>query len=351
VTGGGSRAPRTRPPRRVQGGGRGAVAAVDCGTNSTRLLVVDAAGRHAARMMRITRLGQGVDATRRLDPAAVDRTLAVLREYREVMDAHGVGAVRMAATSAVRDATNGREFLDAAEATVGAPAELLSGEAEGRLAYAGATAGLPAETDSVLVVDIGGGSTELILGSGASVVGAVSMDLGCVRLTERYLCHDPPLAGELARATGAIEAELDRAQAAVPGLGSLGASRLLVGVAGTVSTVSRLDQRLAEYDRGRVHHSHLSAQAVDRWAEVLAAEPAAARALRAGMVEGRQDVIVGGVLLLRAVMHRWGFETCLVSESDILDGLAASLAETAAARRDATGVGGAPAPAAQGSGR
>ena len=300
------------------------VAAIDCGTNSTRLLIVDAHTRPLARLMRITRLGQGVDATGVLDPRAISRTVEVLSEYRKVMDELGVRAVRMAATSAVRDAANGRAFLDAAGDAVGAPAELLPGEEEGRLAYAGATAGLgPGAADDV-VVDIGGGSTELIVGT-AQGLGVVSLRLGCVRLSERCFRHDPPDHGDLVAALAVIDAELARAVAAVPALGALQPGSRLIGLAGTVSTLSMLDQRLAEYDWGRVHHSVLDLATVERWCTTLAREPARERVRRPGMVEGREDVIVGGALVLRSVMRRFAFDRCLVSESDILDGLAASL--------------------------
>ena len=273
--------------------------------------------------MRVTRLGQGVDATRKLEVEAIERTVDVLSEYRRAMDRLGVGRVRMVATSAVRDAVNGQEFLDAAAETVGAPAELLSGEQEGALAYAGAVAELPPSHGGVVVVDIGGGSTELITGDGGRV-SVASLDLGCVRLTERYLHHDPPAAEELAEAARSVEAELDRAVAAVPALAEA-SGRTLVGLAGTVSTLSALEQGVAGYDRERLHHSVLTVDAVRRWCADLAAEPSSARARRVGMVPGREDVIVGGALVLREVMARLGADECLVSESDILDGLAASL--------------------------
>jgi exopolyphosphatase/guanosine-5'-triphosphate,3'-diphosphate pyrophosphatase len=307
---------------------RGAVAAVDCGTNSTRLLVLDGDDSQLDRLMRITRLGKGVDATGVLDPAAIARTLDVLDEYRAVIDRRRVEAVRMAATSAVRDAANGGDFLAAAGRVVGVPAELLTGEEEGRLAYAGATSRLPPGDEVPLVVDIGGGSTELIVGSGSAPGGepridAVSVDLGCVRLTERFFHHDPPLATEQAACEACIAAELERAVRAVPGLEGTG--RRLVGLAGTVSTLSMLDQGLRDYAWERVHHSVLDLAAVERWCDTLAAEPAASRALRSGMVEGREDVIVAGAFVLRDVMRRFGFQRCLVSETDILDGLAAGL--------------------------
>lgn len=305
----------------------GPVAAIDCGTNSTRLLVVGGDGEQLARLMRVTRLGQGVDATGKLAVDAIDRTVEVLRAYRGTVDRLGATRIRMVATSAVRDAVNGDELLDAAAEAVGAPAELLSGEEEGALAFAGATAELPATTGDVMVVDIGGGSTELIVGHGGRLAVA-SLDLGCVRLTERYLHHDPPTAGELAAAAAVVGAELDRALAALPApaAGNGAAQRTLVGLAGTVSTLSALEQGVAAYDRDRLHHSVLGVAAVRRWCADLAAEPSQARARRTGMVPGREDVIVGGALVLREVMARLGAAECLVSESDILDGLVASMA-------------------------
>jgi exopolyphosphatase / guanosine-5'-triphosphate,3'-diphosphate pyrophosphatase len=323
------------PPARTQpaAAGTDALAAVDCGTNSTRLLVVGDDGRQLARLMRITRLGQGVDASGVLDPVAIARTVAVLHEFRQVLEDHGVRSVRMAATSAVRDASNGEEFLDAASRVLGVPAELLSGEEEGRLAFAGATAGLPPSDEVQVVVDIGGGSTELIAGAGGGSarggvrsLGVVSLDLGCVRLTERFLHHDPPQREEQAACGDFVALELDRAARTVPALeGDMSAGRRLIGLAGTVSTLSMLDQGLAGYDWDRVHHSVLERAAVERWCATLIAEPSSARARRRGMVEGRQDVIAAGAVVLRDVMRRFGFSRCLVSETDILDGLAASL--------------------------
>jgi len=301
-----------------------AVAALDCGTNSTRLLIVDSSGTVLAREMRITRLGQGVDATQRLAPEAIARTVSALEAYRLIMDATGVERSRLVATSAARDAENGDEFLAQAAAAVGAKAELLSGTEEGELSYAGATAGLdPSEGDDV-VLDIGGGSTELIV-SRDQHIGAYSTQLGCVRLSERYLRHDPPTADEVADLVKAVAAELDKAFAAVPALDALRPGSRLIGLAGTVSTLTMLNQALSTYDRARVHHSVMTLDDVQRWCDVLASEPAADRRLRPGMVEGRQDVIVGGALILRETMQRLGLVDCLVSESDILDGLVASM--------------------------
>jgi exopolyphosphatase/guanosine-5'-triphosphate,3'-diphosphate pyrophosphatase len=301
-----------------------AVAAVDCGTNSTRLLAAGAGGAPLRRLMRITRLGQGVDATGRLDPEAVQRTLAVLSEYREEMDRLGVGPVRMSATSAVRDAANRDEFLDAAEDVVGTRPELLSGEEEGRLSYDGATAGLDPAGGPYLVVDIGGGSTELVAGpgGGAGPEGVISLDVGCVRVTERFLRHDPPLEEEIGTARTAVRAALDRVVASLP---SARAARVLVGLAGTVTTLAAIDQGLEHYDRERIHHYVLSRGRVEELASALLSEPRTARSARPGVEPGRADVIAGGALVLAGVMGCLGLERCLVSEADILDGMVASL--------------------------
>ena len=319
-----------------------AVAAIDCGTNSTRLLVVDASGRPLERLMRITRLGQGVDATGRLAPEAIDRCVAVLVEFRGVMDRLGVGRGRLAATSAARDAANGAVFLAAAGEATGLRPELLTGLDEGRLSLAGAVADLDPSEGPFLVLDIGGGSTELVAGDGPDdpELAAVSLQLGCVRLSERFLTSDPPTAAELAAARAEVDAQLDRAVADHPRFA--GAHRL-VGLAGTVTTLVSLDQGMTVYDRDRVHHTVLTADDVTRWYEDLAADTAAGRLGRPGMVPGRQDVIVGGALILAAVMERLGLAECLVSEADILDGLAASQLDPGRAAPAQAGAPGKPA--------
>ena len=308
----------------------GPVAAVDCGTNSTRLLVVGADGAVLDRRMRITRLGEGVDATHELAPEAIGRTLAVLGEYRQLMDRHGVVRTRVVATSAARDAENAPEFLAAAADVIGCRPEVLSGADEGELSFTGATAHLPddmVDAGTVLVVDIGGGSTELVVGdvgrrAPGAAVATVSLDIGCVRVTERFMHHDPPLGHELAAARQAVDADVGRARAMLPPL-SPGAP--LVGLAGTVSTIAALDQGLTDYERSRIHHAVLSRTTVDHWLEVLAGEDNAARLSRPGMMEGRADVIASGALILAAVMTGFDRDACLVSEDDILDGLAASI--------------------------
>jgi exopolyphosphatase/guanosine-5'-triphosphate,3'-diphosphate pyrophosphatase len=304
----------------------GALAAVDCGTNSTRLLVVGPRGDVRTREMTITRLGQGVDASRRLDAQALERTFVALRAYRSIMDAEGVRRARVVATSAVRDAANSEAFLLPAAEIVGAPAELLSGQEEGRLSYAGATGDLPVEDATVVVLDIGGGSTEIVTKVEGEIL-AVSLDIGCVRLTERFLRGDPPTAAEMAAAVQAIGVELDRATAAIPVLVDQGGPLRLVGLAGTVSTLASLELGLADYDREQIHHAVLTAESVAHWCDVLAAEPVAERARRPGLPPGRQDVIVGGALVLREVMARFALPECIVSEADILDGLIMSLQE------------------------
>lgn len=307
------------------------MAAIDCGTNSTRLLVEAGDATVLEREMRITRLGEGVDATGTLSRDAMSRTVGVLRDYRRRMDLHGVAKARLVATSAVRDAVNAGEFLSAAHAATGVRPEVLSGLEEGALSFAGATAHLAegrAGPGPVLVVDIGGGSTELVTGhvgphrSATPAVTAVSLDIGCVRITERFFHQDPPGVSELQEARRAVDSELVGALGA---LAPLARGGLLIGLAGTVSTIAALDLHLARYTRAPIHHAVLSRATVRRWFETLASEDRRARLSRPGMIEGRADVIVGGALILNAVMAVFDREECLVSEDDILDGLAASL--------------------------
>jgi exopolyphosphatase/guanosine-5'-triphosphate,3'-diphosphate pyrophosphatase len=300
------------------------VAALDCGTNSTRLLVVDDTGHPLERHMRITRLGKGVDATGELRQDAIDRTIAVLGDYHDVMLRQGVTAGRLVATSAVRDATNGAAFLEAASEVTGVRAELLSGEEEGKLSFAGATADLDGPIDSTVVVDIGGGSTELVICVDGQL-SAHSMQAGCVRVTERALRSDPPSRAELDVATAMINDAIDRAIDAIPVLGRSDPDRAVVGLAGTVSTLSMIDLEMVEYDEARVHHHWLSLESIGRWRDVLAADTIEDRRRRPGMVPGREDVIVGGACILFEVVRRLGTDGCLSSEHDILDGLAQSL--------------------------
>lgn len=299
------------------------VAAVDVGTNSVRLLIgrPDGAGGldPMVRLMRITRLGQGVDATRRLAEEALARTREVLREYAAAWRAAGVGRVRVAATSAVRDAANRDAFFAMVADVTGVEAEVLSGAEEAALSFAGAVGAVDAEPP-VLVLDIGGGSTELIRGDDAPIA-ATSRQLGSVRVTERALRSDPPTAAEIAAARAMIAAELDAAAAEV----DPAAARTLVGVAGTVTTLAALHLDLATYEPERVHGSRVPAAGVTALTERLLTIPTAARAALGPVQPGREDVIHAGALILEAVLTRFGFAEVVVSEADILDGLARSL--------------------------
>jgi exopolyphosphatase/guanosine-5'-triphosphate,3'-diphosphate pyrophosphatase len=301
-----------------------AVAAIDCGTNSTRLLVADESGRELIRLMRITRLGQGVDRNSELAPDALARTVAVLHEFRQSMDRFGVDQVIMVATSAVRDAGNGDAFVESARAAVGVDPEILSGTEEGKLAYSGASADLPPFEGDTLVVDIGGGSTEITLGRGASV-SSVSLQLGCVRLTERFLKDDPPTPEQVAQTRRAIADALTRGEEERPELRDLDVSRRMVGLAGTVSTLASLTLEIDEYDMDRLHHSTLARTQIETLCEVLASLSARERAGLVGMIPGREDVILGGALVLDVVAARYDCPEVIVSERDILDGIVLSI--------------------------
>ena len=311
----------TRPAGRAGGGN---VAAVDCGTLSTRLLVTSPSGETLARLAHITRLGEGVDRGGHVGPDAVERALSVLREYRAVMDELGVRRARMVGTSALRDSSNRATFSQPASEIIGTDLELLSGEEEASLSFIGATEELAGSAAPWLVVDIGGGSTELAFGSapGKPPVLARSLDLGCVRVSERFLRNDPPTKAELASASRWLREQYGQAEAGLPRLAE---ARTLVGLAGTLSALACLAQGLANYQREAVHHYHLRRQQVEDALADLAAQPMALRGRRPGIEPARAEAIVGGTLVLATLMSHLGFEDCLVSESDILDGLAASL--------------------------
>jgi exopolyphosphatase / guanosine-5'-triphosphate,3'-diphosphate pyrophosphatase len=297
------------------------VAAVDCGTNSTRLLVHDG-DKPLERRATITRLGAGVDLTGKLDEAAMGRTIEVLGEYRSVLEHHGADRLRVAATSAVRDASNGEAFLDAAEAAVGSRPEILTGIEEGRLAFAGAVAELDPAGGPFLIVDIGGGSTEFVVGTAAEAARAVSVDVGCVRVTERFLRSDPPSPEELSDAIGVVRAYLDDVERELP---EVREAARLVGLAGTVTTMAAVEMGLQAYDRGRVHHFVLTRDAAEDVFRTLATEKRADRIFNPGLEEARADVIVGGALVLVTIMRWLDADDCLVSEADILDGLVGTL--------------------------
>jgi exopolyphosphatase/guanosine-5'-triphosphate,3'-diphosphate pyrophosphatase len=303
------------------------VAAVDIGTNSVRLLVADVDGtspRDAKivpldRRMRITRLGQGVDGSRALAPEAIARTTPVLREYRDALAEYGVTRVRATATSAARDATNRDEFFTAAHDALGVTPELLSGEEEAALSFLGATADLDAPAP-YLVVDIGGGSTEFVLGTDAPV-GLVSLDMGCVRITEQFIHSDPPAPEELSNAVAVVRDLVAEVPRVIPG--ALDAATL-VGLAGTVTTVAAVEQGLPEYDPDKIHHFRLTREAAEDVFRTLATESVEQRKHNPGLEPGRVDVIVGGAAVLVGIFRVLGFDEMLVSEADILDGLVRS---------------------------
>ncbi|HLK72737.1 MAG TPA: Ppx/GppA phosphatase family protein [Streptosporangiaceae bacterium] len=302
------------------------VAAVDCGTNSLRLLVADVGLEltDVTRRMEIVRLGQGVDQTGRLAPEALARTAGVLRDYADVIAATRADAVRMVATSATRDASNAAEFTGQVTEILGVVPEVLTGSQEAMLSFTGATAELAGLGGGpFLVADIGGGSTEFVLGQpGTPAVHGVSVDIGCVRMTERHLHGDPPSAGELSAATADIDAALEVVAGAVP----VRQARTLVGLAGSVTTVAGIAMGLPAYDANRIHQARVSAADVHRVTWSLLAQTRAARAGIGVMHPGRVDVIGGGALILDRIMRRFGFGEVLVSEHDILDGIAWSLA-------------------------
>ena len=305
------------------------VAAVDCGTNSIRLLVadLDADGGESEldRRMRIVRLGQGVDATGRLAADALERTFAACDEYAELIEDLGATEVRFVATSATRDASNREEFAAGVHARLGVLPEVISGDVEAALSFRGATRAVAADgaghATPYLVVDIGGGSTEFVLGSG-SVSAARSVDVGCVRMTERHFHEDPPTPAEIHAAQRDIDAAIDLAARNV----DLGQAKTLVGVAGSVTTIAALALGLDAYDRERVHMSRIPAEAVRATAADLLGMTHEERAAHAVIHPGRVDVIGAGALILLRIMDRLGLPELIVSEHDILDGIALSMA-------------------------
>ncbi|MER5829418.1 Ppx/GppA phosphatase family protein [Streptomyces sp. NPDC002130] len=310
------------------------VAAVDCGTNSIRLLVADADPSTGElvdldRRMTIVRLGQGVDRTGRLAPEALQRTFAACREYAGIIKEHGAERLRFVATSASRDAENRDEFVRGVLDILGVEPEVITGDQEAEFSFTGATKELTGSDHlpkPYLVVDIGGGSTEFVVGDDR-VRAARSVDIGCVRMTERHLVRDgvvsdPPSEERIAAMRADIEAALDLAEQTVP----LREARTLVGLAGSVTTVSAIAQELPEYDSQAIHHSRVSYDRVREITEWLLRSTHAERAAVPSMHPGRVDVIGAGALVLLSIMERIGAQEVVVSEHDILDGIGWSLA-------------------------
>ncbi|MEU9831425.1 Ppx/GppA phosphatase family protein [Streptosporangium sp. NPDC048047] len=315
------------------------VAAIDCGTNSVRLLVADVAHdtlTDVDRRMEIVRLGQGVDETGRLAPEALERTFAAMRGYAGLIERHGASAVRVVATSATRDAANRQDFVDGVRDIFGVEPEVITGAEEAQLSFDGAThdlsrlspeTGLPCPEGTrppYLVVDIGGGSTEFVVGS-THVEAALSVDVGCVRLTERHLrdAGDPPSAEVVEALAADVDDALDRVSGEVPVERAL----TLVGLAGSVTTVAGMALGLPEYDPRKIHHSRIPAARVHEISARLLEMTHDERAAVPVMHPGRVDVIVAGALILDRVMERYGFAEVVVSERDILDGIAWSIAK------------------------
>ncbi len=299
------------------------VAAVDCGTNSVRLLVADLVGgeqRDLHREMRVVRLGQGVDRTGELAPEALARTRAALVEYAAVCAGLGVERTRMVATSATRDARNRADFVAMVQDTLGVAPEVVSGEQEAELSFLGATRDLDPADGPFLAMDIGGGSTELALGT-RGVEAAFSVDVGCVRLTERHLVDDPPTPAQIAAAEADVDAALALIRAVVP----VERARTAIGLAGSVTTIAAVALDLPSYDASAIHLSRISAAQVRATTGRLLAMRREERAALPVMHPGRVDVIGGGALVLRTIVDRLGLAEVLVSEADILDGIAWSM--------------------------
>jgi len=303
------------------------VAAIDCGTNSIRLLIADITNgtlTDVVRTMVIVRLGEGVDKTGEFSQAALERTFAAIERFAELISKHQPEQVRFVATSASRDVSNRDEFVDGVASRLGIEPDIISGDEEAALSFLGATADLlnldNPPTAPYLVVDIGGGSTEFVLGTTAPTA-AISTNVGCVRMTERHLISDPATPQQIAAATADIDAAIDLAYAAVP----IAQAKSLIGLAGSVTTVAAIALGLSEYDSTAIHGSRISAQDVHRVTQDLLAMTRAERAKLGPMHEGRIDVIGSGALVLDRIMIRTGLMQVVVSERDILDGIARGL--------------------------
>ncbi|WP_338495735.1 Ppx/GppA phosphatase family protein [Streptomyces sp. SJL17-4] len=300
------------------------VAGIDCGTNSIRLLVADIHPEtgdlvELDRRMTIVRLGQGVDKTGRLAPEALERTFAACRAYAEVIEELGAEKLRFVATSASRDAENRQDFVNGVVEILGVEPEVITGDQEAEFSFTGATGELHGD-DRRLVVDIGGGSTEFVVGN-RHVEAARSVDIGCVRLTERHVRHDPPTAEEADAIRADVRAALDLAAETVP----IDTAETLVGLAGSVTTVAAIALGLPEYDSEKIHHARITAAQVAEVTDRLLASTHAERAAISVIHPGRVDVIIAGAIVLREIVERVGAHEVVVSEHDILDGIALSV--------------------------
>jgi exopolyphosphatase/guanosine-5'-triphosphate,3'-diphosphate pyrophosphatase len=301
------------------------VGVIDCGTNSIRLLIADIDGnnfREVTRQMQVVRLGQGVDETNQFHPDALERTFAAVDLYAAELARRGVEKIRFCATSATRDATNRNIFIEGVKERLGIEPEVISGDEEARLSFAGATREFNRTDGPFLVVDIGGGSTEFVLGTD-TVDSAISVNIGCVRMTERHFHNDPPTADEVSIARSDIQNAIDIASASV----DIKSAKTLVCVAGTATTVAAAALNLPEYDRHAIHLSRISADQVLEVSNNFLAMTRDERAALGYMHPGRVDVITAGSLVLSEIVKATGAKEFVASENDILDGMAWSLAK------------------------
>jgi exopolyphosphatase/guanosine-5'-triphosphate,3'-diphosphate pyrophosphatase len=298
------------------------VAGIDCGTNSIRLLISEG-GVDLVREMRIVRLGQDVDRTGRLAPEAIERTRLALLDYAALIDTHGASDVRMVATSATRDAANRQDFVRMVHGLLGVEPGVITGIEEAALSFAGAVGGLPELNGRLLVADIGGGSTELVLGTpGTTELSSYSMDVGCVRMTERHLRDDPPTPAQIEATVSDLRTAITRAALEVP----ITTADTFVGVAGTVTTLVAIVLGLEQYRADVIHGASITAEQVREVTARLLTMTRTQRLTLPVMHPGRADVIGGGALVLRTLMEATGAPAVIASEHDILDGIAASIA-------------------------
>ena len=299
------------------------VAVIDCGTNSIRLLIAEISGstfKEVIRTMEIVRLGQGVDENKAFHPDAINRTLSAVKSFKEIIDKNKVDKIRFCATSATRDATNRNLFIDGVRDILNVQVEVIPGEEEAALSFTGATYQLDQGSGPFLVVDIGGGSTEFVYGD-KKVISAKSVNIGCVRMSERHLTNQPPTMDQIASAIVDIDIAITQAAVSVP----INSAKSLIAVAGTATTVAAAALDLSKYDRDLIHLSKISADKVHKVAQMFQSMNKSEISALPYMHEGRVDVITAGSLVLSRVMAATGAVEFVASESDILDGMAFSL--------------------------
>ena len=299
------------------------VAVIDCGTNSIRLLIAETSGstiKELIRTMEIVRLGQGVDENKAFHPDALNRTLLAVKSFKVIIDKNKVDKIRFCATSATRDATNRNLFIDGVRDILNVQVEVIPGEEEAALSFTGATYQLNQDSGPFLVVDIGGGSTEFVYGD-KKVISAKSVNIGCVRMSERHLLSQPPTMDQIARAIVDIDIAITQAAVSVP----INSAKILIAVAGTATTVAAAALNLSKYDRDAIHLSKISADKVHKVAQMFQSMNKSEISALPYMHEGRVDVITAGSLVLSRVMAATGAAEFVASESDILDGMAFSL--------------------------